>query len=77
MSQTMVIERDVAMTTRDGPFSWQGEYFQYRSVNVWPRPHQQPHPPVWSTSSTRIRSRPSTSKGISEGLTSRFKPRAA
>ncbi|MGE0038252.1 MAG: LLM class flavin-dependent oxidoreductase [Xanthobacteraceae bacterium] len=41
-----------AMTTHDGPFSWQGEYFQYRSVNVWPRPYQQPHPPVWSTSSS-------------------------
>jgi alkanesulfonate monooxygenase SsuD/methylene tetrahydromethanopterin reductase-like flavin-dependent oxidoreductase (luciferase family) len=41
-----------AMTTHDGPFSWEGEYFQYRSVNVWPRPYQQPHPPVWSTSSS-------------------------
>lgn len=41
-----------AMTTHDGPFSWEGEYFQYRSVNIWPRPWQQPHPPVWSTSSS-------------------------
>ena len=29
-----------------------GEHFQYRSVNIWPRPYQQPHPPVWSTSSS-------------------------
>src|SRR5262245_912099 len=35
-----------AMTTRDGPFSWEGENFQYRSVNIWPRPYQQPQPPV-------------------------------
>ena len=41
-----------ALTTHDGPFSWEGEYFQYRSVNIWPRPFQQPHPPVWSTSSS-------------------------
>ncbi len=36
-----------ALTTYDGPFSWEGEFFQYRNVNVWPRPYQQPHPPVW------------------------------
>ena len=32
-----------AMTTYDGPFNWEGRYFQYRQVNVWPRPWQQPH----------------------------------
>jgi alkanesulfonate monooxygenase SsuD/methylene tetrahydromethanopterin reductase-like flavin-dependent oxidoreductase (luciferase family) len=36
-----------AMTTHDGPFSWEGTHFHYRSVNIWPRPYQQPHPPVW------------------------------
>ena len=36
-----------ALTTHDAPFSWQGEFYNYRSVNVWPRPVQQPHPPVW------------------------------
>src|SRR5580693_5729846 len=38
-----------ALTTHDGPFSWEGEFFQYRAVNIWPRPIQQPHPPVWMT----------------------------
>ena len=38
-----------AMTTHDGPFNWEGRYFQYRNVNVWPRPYQAPHPPVWIT----------------------------
>ena len=38
-----------AMTSIDGPFDWQGEHFQYRNVNVWPRAWQQPHPPVWIT----------------------------
>jgi len=36
-----------ALTTHDGPFSWESENFHYRSVNIWPRPWQQPHPPVW------------------------------
>lgn len=38
-----------AMTTQDGPFNWEGEHFQYRQVNAWPRPYQKPHPPVWIT----------------------------
>lgn len=42
-----------AMTSHDAPFNWEGEFFQYRHVNIWPRPYQQPHPPVWSTTSSR------------------------
>ncbi|MCL2429200.1 MAG: LLM class flavin-dependent oxidoreductase [Alphaproteobacteria bacterium] len=38
-----------ALTTTDGPFNWEGEFFHYRNVNVWPRPLQQPTPPVWMT----------------------------
>lgn len=38
-----------ALSTTDGPFNWEGEYFHYRNVNVWPRPIQQPTPPVWMT----------------------------
>lgn len=38
-----------AMTTHDGPFNWEGEHFHYRQANIWPRPYQQPHPPVWIT----------------------------
>jgi len=33
--------------TRPGPFSFDGEYYQLPYVNPWPRPLQQPHPPVW------------------------------
>jgi alkanesulfonate monooxygenase SsuD/methylene tetrahydromethanopterin reductase-like flavin-dependent oxidoreductase (luciferase family) len=32
--------------TRPGPFAFEGEYYNYRYVNIWPRPIQQP-PPVW------------------------------
>ena len=38
-----------ALSTTTGPFSWEGEFFQYRAVNIWPRPIQQPTPPVWMT----------------------------
>jgi alkanesulfonate monooxygenase SsuD/methylene tetrahydromethanopterin reductase-like flavin-dependent oxidoreductase (luciferase family) len=37
------------LTTHDGPFSWEGEHFQYRQVNIWPRPIQTPYPPLWRT----------------------------
>ena len=36
-----------ALTTTDGPFSWEGEYYQYRYVNVYPRCYQQPMPEMW------------------------------
>ena len=40
-------------THHDGPFSHEGRFFHYRSINIWPRPIQQPHPPIWvSTTST-------------------------
>ncbi len=43
-----------AWTTHDGPFNWEGRFFHYRQVNVWPRCYQEPHPPVWiTTTSTR------------------------
>ena len=34
-------------THHDGPFSHEGRFFHHRSINIWPRPIQQPHPPVW------------------------------
>jgi alkanesulfonate monooxygenase SsuD/methylene tetrahydromethanopterin reductase-like flavin-dependent oxidoreductase (luciferase family) len=29
------------------PFAFNGRYSQYAHVNLWPRPVQQPHPPLW------------------------------
>ena len=31
----------------DEPFAFNGKYTQLRYVNPWPRPIQQPHPPIW------------------------------
>lgn len=36
-----------AWTSHDGPFSHEGRFFHHRNVNIWPRPYQDPHPPVW------------------------------
>ena len=33
--------------TRPGPFTFNGKYTRLRYVNPWPRPLQQPHPPIW------------------------------
>ena len=37
-----------ALSSHDGPFSWEGKHFTHRHVNVWPRPWQKPHPRMWS-----------------------------
>ncbi len=34
-----------AWTTHE-PFEWRGKYFSYDRVSIWPRPLQQPHPPI-------------------------------
>jgi alkanesulfonate monooxygenase SsuD/methylene tetrahydromethanopterin reductase-like flavin-dependent oxidoreductase (luciferase family) len=36
--------------TRPGPFAWEGKFYHFEYVNVWPRPYQQPHPPIWAPS---------------------------
>ena len=38
--------------TTPGPFDWEGRFWNYRYVNPWPRPYQQPHPPIWITGSS-------------------------
>lgn len=33
--------------TEPEPFDFHGEFFSYDDVYVWPRPYQDPHPPLW------------------------------
>lgn len=33
--------------TREGPFPFEGKYYHFPYVNLWPRPYRQPHPEVW------------------------------
>ncbi len=33
--------------TRPGPFEFEGEHYNFKYVNCWPRPYQQPRPAIW------------------------------
>jgi len=33
--------------TETDTFAWNGRFNQQRYVNIWPRPVQKPHPPIW------------------------------
>ena len=33
--------------TRSGPFPFNGQYTKLRYANLWPKPIQRPHPPIW------------------------------
>lgn len=33
-------------------FSWEGEHYHFRYVSIWPRPYQQPTPPIWVSGTT-------------------------
>ena len=43
--------RRMTWSSRPGPssdtFAFNGRFNQQRYVNIWPRPVQQPHPPIW------------------------------
>ena len=33
-----------ALSSHDGPFTWEGKHYTHRHVNIWPRPYQRPYP---------------------------------
>ncbi len=33
--------------TQPGPFEFEGEHYNFRYVNLWPKTYQKPHPPIW------------------------------
>lgn len=51
------------LTTHDGPFSWEGEFFHYRNVTIIPRSYQDPHPPFWITGSSASSAQAIAEKG--------------
>jgi alkanesulfonate monooxygenase SsuD/methylene tetrahydromethanopterin reductase-like flavin-dependent oxidoreductase (luciferase family) len=48
-----------ALTSHDGPFSWEGKHFTHRHVNIWPPAFQQPLPRMWSATGD-----PSTARDV-------------
>jgi alkanesulfonate monooxygenase SsuD/methylene tetrahydromethanopterin reductase-like flavin-dependent oxidoreductase (luciferase family) len=57
-----------AMTSHNGPFNWEGTHFHYRQVNVWPRPYQEPHPPVWTPVGSEGSAAEAAARGITIGV---------
>jgi alkanesulfonate monooxygenase SsuD/methylene tetrahydromethanopterin reductase-like flavin-dependent oxidoreductase (luciferase family) len=39
--------------TEPQPFGWQGRHFRFRTVSIWPRPLQEPHPPTYALGTSR------------------------
>jgi alkanesulfonate monooxygenase SsuD/methylene tetrahydromethanopterin reductase-like flavin-dependent oxidoreductase (luciferase family) len=39
--------------TEPQPFGWQGRHFQFRTVSIWPRPLQSPHPPTYALGTSK------------------------
>jgi alkanesulfonate monooxygenase SsuD/methylene tetrahydromethanopterin reductase-like flavin-dependent oxidoreductase (luciferase family) len=38
--------------TEPEPFGWEGEFYQYRAVSIWPKPAQKPHPEILMSASS-------------------------
>ena len=38
--------------TEPEPFGWEGEFYQYRAISIWPKPAQKPHPEILMSASS-------------------------
>lgn len=54
--------------TEPEPFGWEGEHFQFRQVSIWPRPLQQPHPPLVVSASSLESARFAGEVGATMGM---------
>jgi alkanesulfonate monooxygenase SsuD/methylene tetrahydromethanopterin reductase-like flavin-dependent oxidoreductase (luciferase family) len=63
--------------TEKQPFGWEGRYFKYRSISIWPRPVQDPHPPIYMSGSSRESAEFAARSRVSLGLAVTTVPLAA
>jgi alkanesulfonate monooxygenase SsuD/methylene tetrahydromethanopterin reductase-like flavin-dependent oxidoreductase (luciferase family) len=63
--------------TEKQPFGWDGRYFKYRSIAIWPRPVQDPHPPIYMSGSSQESAEFAAHNRISLGLAVTTLPAAA
>jgi alkanesulfonate monooxygenase SsuD/methylene tetrahydromethanopterin reductase-like flavin-dependent oxidoreductase (luciferase family) len=54
--------------TEPRPFGWDGPHYQFRTVSIWPRPVQQPHPPIFVSGSSRDSAEFAARKHVGIGL---------
>ncbi len=50
------------------PFGWEGKHYQYRNVSIWPRPLQQPMPPIYVSGSSKESGEFAARKKVGLGL---------
>lgn len=68
---TLLITRAL---TDPRPFSWEGKYYRYQTVSVWPGLIQRPHPPLYSTGNSFESATFAASQG--HGLALSFAPQS-
>src|SRR5262249_58872688 len=54
--------------TEPQPFGWLGRYYEYRTISIWPRPVQTPHPPIFMSISSPEAAEFAAAHRISGGL---------
>ncbi len=54
--------------TEPRPFGWEGKHYHFRTVSIWPRPVQQPHPPIFCSGSSRESAEFAARKRVGVGL---------
>jgi alkanesulfonate monooxygenase SsuD/methylene tetrahydromethanopterin reductase-like flavin-dependent oxidoreductase (luciferase family) len=54
--------------TEPQPFGWQGRHYEYRAISIWPRPVQQPHPPIYVSGSSQESGEQAARNRLSIGL---------
>jgi alkanesulfonate monooxygenase SsuD/methylene tetrahydromethanopterin reductase-like flavin-dependent oxidoreductase (luciferase family) len=59
------------------PFGWEGQYYSFRNVSIWPRPIQQPAPPIITSGSSKDSGEFAARKRIALGLAFTNLPLAA
>lgn len=59
------------------PFGWEGRHFHYRHVSIWPRPIQQPMPPIYVSGSSKESGEFAARKRVGLGLAFTNLPLAA
>lgn len=62
--------------TEPQPFGWLGRYYEYRTISIWPRPVQAPHPPIFMSVSSPETAEFAAAHRINAGLAVTTMPRA-
>jgi alkanesulfonate monooxygenase SsuD/methylene tetrahydromethanopterin reductase-like flavin-dependent oxidoreductase (luciferase family) len=71
------IELIIHAWTEPQPFGWQGRFYEYRTISIWPRPVQTPHPPIYISGSSPESAEMAARKHLKLGFAFTTVPRAA